>query len=189
MLTRTQIIKSYASTGVLPHGALNLAVGELANVAGYLYVWTGSAWVAATILGAGGVSLAMIAPNVLDGTVVKSLAAADVIGAIPVVHAIPVLDGSGNTDVVLTHKSRVLKFEFLNTGIAAHASADTVQLKNGTSAITDAVAKTATVNALVKAASYDPGHYEIDAGGTLRIAAVKSTNSAGIAYVTMARVA
>lgn len=142
-----------------------------------------------TAIGAGKVTQAMDVAASRDGTIVAVNANANVIGSIPVVHRVTIADASADTDVVLTHKSRVLRFEFLNTGIGAHASADTVQLKNVATAITDAVAKTATVNKLVAATTYDPAQVEIAAGAIMRITAVKSTNVAGIAYVTVLRVA
>jgi hypothetical protein len=135
------------------------------------------------------VTQAKIAAAALDGTIAKVSGNADVIGALPVVFRVNIADASADTDVVSTHKIRVLKFEFLNTGIAAHAANDTVQLKNGASAITDAVAKTATVNKLVAASTYDPAQVEVAAAGTLRITAVKDTNVAGVAIITAVRVA
>lgn len=97
-----------------------------------------------------------------------------------------IADASADIDIVLAANSpklRVIGFKFLNTGAAAHATADTVQLKNLTNAITDAVAKTATVNAVVKAATINPAYHEVSPGGTLRITAVHNTNVAGTAYI------
>lgn len=141
-----------------------------------------------TAIGAGKVTNAMINPNSVDGTIAKNVGVAgDVIGGLTLTHIITIADASADTDTILTHKSRVIKFEYLDTGIGAHATLDTVQLKNGATAITDAVAKTATVNALVRAATYDPAQVVILAGGTLRITAAKNTNVAGIAIVTVVR--
>ena len=102
---------------------------------------------------------------------------------------IDVADASGDTDVVMDAKVRVVDAWGLNTGIAAHASADTWQVKNGANAITDAVAKTATVNAVKRASTLSPTYHEIAAGGTLRITAAKSTNAAVTVYVLVVPVA
>ena len=142
-----------------------------------------------TAIGAGKVTLAMILAASLDGTIAKVVANANLIGGIPVLHRVAIADASADTDTVLTHKTRVTRFDFLNTGIAAHAANDTVQLKNVATAITDAVAKTATVNRLVTALTYDPAQVEIAAGAIMRITAVKDTNVAGVAYVYGVRVA
>lgn len=143
----------------------------------------------ASAIPAGSVTQAELAPASLDGTIAKLLADASPIGGIPLVRYIPIADASGDTNVVVSHKERVLDFEFLNTGIAASATLDTVQLKNLATAITDAVAKTATVNAKVRALTYDPAQTTIAAAGTLRITAVKTINVAGVAIVTSVRVA
>ena len=137
----------------------------------------------------GAVALAKIADAILTGLKVAVIANANVIGGIPVLHRIDVADATGDTDVVLTHKTRIIDAWGLNTGIAAHAANDTWQVKYGANAISDAVAKTATVNAVKRIATINPANAEIAAGGTLRIAAVKDTNAAVTVYVLGIRVA
>jgi hypothetical protein len=124
----------------------------------------------------------------LTGLVVKFLANANVIGALPVLHRIDVADTAGNYDITLTHKSLILDAWALNTGAAAHATDDTWQLKNSTNAISDAVAKTATVNAIKSVSTLNPTYATVDAGGTLRVTAVKDTNCACTVFVLAARV-
>ena len=135
------------------------------------------------------VTEAKIAAAALSGLVAKVVANANVIGGLTVLHRIDVADATGDTNVVLTHKTRIIDAWALNTGIAAHAANDTWQVKNGANAISDAVAKTATVNALKRISTIDPARAEIAAGGTLRIAAVKDTNAAVTVYVLGIRVA
>lgn len=137
----------------------------------------------------GAVTEAKIAAASLTGLIAKIVANANVIGGLTVLHRIDVADATGNTDVVLTHKTRVIDAWAVNTGIAAHAANDTWQVKNGAAAISDAVAKTATVNAVKRIGTIDPAQAEIAAGGTLRIAAVKDTNAAVTVYVLGIRVA
>lgn len=127
--------------------------------------------------------------GVIDGSHIKVLGDASVVGTPEVIISIAVADASANTDVILTKKMRVIGASGLNTGIAAHASLDTWQVKNGATAITDAVAKTATVNAIKAIATIDPAAADIAAGGTLRIAAVKNTNAAVTVYVRLIPVA
>lgn len=124
-----------------------------------------------------------------DGASLKTVADANVIGGIPVVFRIDCPDASGNVDVVMTHKVRIYDAIGLNTGIAAHATTDTWQVKNGTDAITDAVAKGATVNAVKRANTINPSFHEIAAGGTLRITTAKTTNAAVTVTVFGYRVA
>lgn len=131
----------------------------------------------------------MASPSNMTPANVDTVANASAIGGIPVIFRIDVADASGNTDVTVTNKIRVIDAWGLNTGIAAHATNDTWQVKNAGNAITDAVAKTATVNAVKRAGTISPTYHEIAAGGTLRIAAVKDTNAAVTVYVLAVQVA
>lgn len=126
---------------------------------------------------------------VAAGLPVGTIANANVCSGVPFLHRIDVPDSSTDTDVAVVDKIRVIDAWGLNTGIAAHASADTWQIKNGSSAISDAVAKTATVNAIRRVSTIDPAQHEIAAGGTLRVTTVKSTNSAATVYVLVVKVA
>lgn len=125
----------------------------------------------------------------ITGLMAKFVAAANVIGGIPVLHQIDIADASADTDLVLTHKTLIVDAWFHNTGIAAHASADTLQLKNGSTAITAATAKTATVEAVIRFLTFVAAQKTIAAGGTLRVTAVKSTNVAASVFVLGIRVA
>lgn len=105
----------------------------------------------------------------LSGLVAKFIAAGNVIGGIPVFHWVHVTAGAnGNTDVVLTHKTKVILVIAHPTTTVAAA---TLQVKNGANAITDAMA-TPTANAVVLCASIDPAQEDIAAGGTLRVTGV-----------------
>lgn len=125
----------------------------------------------------------------LAGEAVKNIANANVVGGIPVLHRLDIADASGDTDVVFTHKTQILDAWALNTGIGAHASLDTWQLKKGATAMSDAVAKTATVNAIKRVGTLDPAQTTIAAGGTFRVTAAKNTNAAVTLYVLAMRVA
>lgn len=124
----------------------------------------------------------------LTGRAAAVVANANVIGGVPIIFRLDIADASADTDVVMTHKVRVLDAWALNTGIAAHAANDTWQVKNGANAISDAVAKGATVNAVKRIGSIDPARHDIAAAGTLRVSAVKDTNAAITLYVLAVRV-
>ncbi len=117
----------------------------------------------------------------------RPVADADVVPGLPVLFQVAIADASGDTDLVTTYAIRVVDFWFRSTGIAAHASLDTVQLKNSTNAITDAIAKTATVEKVVRASTMVEARLDVAAGGTLRITAAKNTNVAGMAYILAVR--
>lgn len=125
----------------------------------------------------------------LTGLVLKFLANANVIGAIPVVHRIDIAAGAlADTDVVLTHKTRVLDAWLVLRG--AGVSTTTLQVKNGATAITDAMDASGSDKAVVRAASIDDAQHEIAAGGTLRVtSATGATQPDATVYVLGVRVA
>jgi hypothetical protein len=173
-------------------GVLTLAAGALAaSVAGRAKM-AAAFFNAATVddkFAADSIGEDKLTPAELTGRVMATVADGNLVGGIPLIIRKDIADASADTDLVMTHKVRVIDFWFVNTGIAAHASDDTIQLKNGATAITDAVAKTATVNAIKRASTINPAAHEIAAAGTLRITAVKSTNVAATVYVKVIRVA
>ena len=167
------------------HGAATLGAGVIAaaNLAA-------NAVETAKILNAN-VTLAKLAAESVDGSKVAENANASVIGAVPLLyhHTIPDVGAPTDYDIVVTSKIRVVDAWIVNTGIAAHAANDTIQFKNGANAITNAIAKTAAVDALIRAATIDDSRMDIADGGTLRITATKATNIACEAYVLAYRLA
>ena len=125
----------------------------------------------------------------LVGTQTKVVANANVIGGIPVVHQINITAGAlGNTDVVLTHKTRVIDAWLVLTG--AGVATTTLTLFNGATAITDAMAASGADKALVRAATIDDAAHEVAAAGTLRVtSATGATQPAATVYVLGYRVA
>lgn len=114
---------------------------------------------------------------------------ASIVGASPVVHRIDLAAGAlADTDVVLTYKTRVIDAFLILRG--AGVSTTTLQVKNGTSAITDAMAASGNDQAVVRAASIDDAAYEIAAGGTLRVtSATGASQPTATVYVIGLRVA
>jgi predicted RecA/RadA family phage recombinase len=153
----------------------------------------GAGTIAAAAIAAGAVDSTKMAAGAagsgIEDTQLRFVADGNVLGGVPVLFRKDCADASADVDVTVTHKIRVLDAWGLNTGIAAHAANDTWQVKNGANAISDAVAKTATVNAIKRIATIDPSRHEIAAGGTLRITTVKATNAAVTVYVLAIRVA
>lgn len=135
------------------------------------------------------VTQAKIAANTLDGTVAGNAANANVIGGIPVVHRIDIAAGANaDTDVVLTHKTRVIDAWLVLTGAGVASAVLTV--KNGATAITDGMAASGSDKALVRAATIDDAQHEIAAAGTLRVTgSAGATQPAATVYVLGLRVA
>jgi hypothetical protein len=140
----------------------------------------------------GAVTEVKITAASLTGLVAKVVADANVIGGLTVLHRINIAGGAAaNTDVVLTHKTRIIDAWAVHTGGAGETS-DTIQVKNGTSAITDAMSWAGADKALVRAAEIDDAAHEIAAGGTLRVTTTDNDTGgdvgAGVVYVLGIRV-
>lgn len=144
-------------------------------------------------LTSGWVSAEIPAASITDATLTGSKAAvvanANVIGGIPVVHQINITAGAlGNTDVILTHKTRVIDAWLVLTG--AGVATTTLTLFNGATAITDAMAASGADKALVRAATIDDVAHLVAAAGTLRVtSATGATQPAATVYVLGYRVA
>jgi hypothetical protein len=140
-------------------------------------------------LAAGEIAAADLADAILTGQKAAVVANANVIGGIPVVHQIDITAGAlGNTDVTLTYKTRIIDAWLVLRG--AGVASTTLQVKNGTNAITDAMAASGADQALVRAASIDDAYHEIAAGGTLRVtSATGATQPDATVYVIGYRVA
>lgn len=105
----------------------------------------------------------------------------------PCVFRIAVADGAGDTDVTVDRKIRVLDAWAAKTSTAG-GSGDTVTVKNGSSAITDAISLNVSDNVVARAGQLDDSAHEIAAGGTLRATAANATNNECEAYVLAVRV-
>ena len=141
------------------------------------------------------VTLAKIAANILEGSVVADVADVNVIGGLPVLHRIDIADAaSSNVEVTLTHKTRVIDAWVVKTSADGHATEDTIVVGSGASAITDAMAIGANNDkSVTRAATIDDANHEIAAAGKLRVTWVKGAgggnNVACIVYVLGIRVA
>lgn len=138
---------------------------------------------------ASSLTLNAVADGALTGTKVGTVADANVIGGVPVLHRIDIAAGAlGNTDVTLTHKTRVIDAWLVLRG--AGVSTTTLQVKNGTNAITDAMAASGSDKAVVRCASLDDAYWEIAAAGTLRVtSATGATQPDATVFVLGIRVA
>ncbi len=127
----------------------------------------------------------------LTGAHAAVVADASVIGGIPVLHKIAVAAGTtGDVDTVLTHKTHVTDVWLVKTA-AAGGGAGTITVKNGATAITDAMSIDINDKAIARAATIDDAQQEIAAAGTLRITRTRTASSseACIVYVLGVRVA
>lgn len=127
--------------------------------------------------------------QVIAGADVANVADDNVIGGIPVLHRIDITAGAlGDTDVVLTHKTRVIDAWLILRG--AGVATTTLTVKNGATAITNAMAASGSDKDLVRAASIDDAQHEIAAAGTLRVTSLTGASQPdATVYVLGIRVA
>lgn len=107
----------------------------------------------------------------------------NVLGGLVVLHRIALAAGAlADKDIVLTNKTRVIDAWLVLQG--AGVSTTTLTVKNGATAITDAMAASGSDKAVVRCATIDDAQYEIPAGGTLRVtSATGATQPAATVYV------
>jgi len=131
------------------------------------------------------IAQADLVANSLDGTVASNVADVNTEGGLLVVHRITASALTGDVDVTLTHKTRVLDVWAVHT--AAAGAGDTVQVKNAATAITDALDLNVADQTVVRAGTIDDAQHDIAAGGTLRVTGASAVDAE--VYVLGMRVA
>ncbi len=114
-------------------------------------------------------ALAELAIKKYDDTQVANCADDAVLGSIPIVFIVAIADGaSADKDVVVTDKCEVIDVVVMKTG-GAGGAADTITVKNGATAITNAMDINVSDKVVVRAGTLDDAATVITAGGTLRV--------------------
>lgn len=131
------------------------------------------------------VTAAKIASDILTGVKVATVADVNTVGGIPVLYRINAVALSGNVNVTVAEKIRVIDAWCVAT--AAGAAADTITVSNGASAITNAMDLNVADNTVVRAGTIDDANHEIAAAGTLRVVGASAVNA--VVYVLAIRVA
>ena len=116
----------------------------------------------------------------LDGDNVAVTSDDQVTGGLTVVFPVAVPSGAaGNKDLTLANKVRVIDV-WGAPAVSGHPS-DTIQVKNGTNAITDEMDWSGLEDDLVRAGNINHTHAEIAAGGTLRVTTVDEDENDDVA--------
>jgi hypothetical protein len=173
-------------------GSATLAAGTLAANATGRAIMAADFFNAATAddkFAADAIGEDLLTANELNGRVVANVAAGNVVGGIPVVHVFTIPDGaSGDVDITLTHKTRVIDAWVVLT--AAGNVGNTYTVKNGATAITDAFVSAGGDRDIGRAGEIDDAQHEVAAAGTLRVSYARAGgSSAAIVYVSGLRVA
>ena len=105
---------------------------------------------------------------VVDGTKAANLAANNTAGGMPVLYHVATAGGAtADTDVVVDHKVEVVDAWVLLKGLGT--TSDTITIKNGSDAITNAIDIDAADNTRVGLTTRNDAFAQIAAAGTLRI--------------------
>tara|TARA_B110001452_G_scaffold260928_1_gene259019 strand:+ start:474 stop:887 length:414 start_codon:yes stop_codon:yes gene_type:complete len=109
--------------------------------------------------------------GIMDGRLVRAMDDGEDFGFIPVTLKVLTAAGASNT-VALTmeRKFTLIDVNARNFG-GAGTSDDILTIKNGSTAITNAMAMEVADNAIVRAGSIDDAQHELAAGGTLNVVA------------------
>lgn len=123
----------------------------------------------------------------LSGDEVKNFATDETEPGIPVLHVIAIAGGAAaDKDLVVDSKIRVIDFWCLHTGGAGEVG-DTIQLKNGANAISDAMDWSGADKVIVRAGELDDAQATVAASGTLRVTTTDNDSGgdvgAGLAFV------
>jgi hypothetical protein len=113
----------------------------------------------------------------VTGAQVSNLADNAVLGGVEVTTIVAVPDGAtGDIDVVLTDKTEVTDIVIMKTAGAGGAS-DTITVKNGATAISNAMDINVADKTIVRAGTLDDASNVIAAGGTLRVTRTKASGA------------
>lgn len=141
------------------------------------------------LLGADTVGEDRLAANQITGRAIANAASGNAVGAIPVIHVLTLPAAAGDTNITLTHKTRIYFVTAIKT-VQAGLAGGTLTVKNGASAITNAMTWDNTIldKGTVSNGQIDDAFHDIAAGGTLRVT-TSAAQSDGIVYVFGLRVA
>lgn len=101
------------------------------------------------------------------GNLAPTVANVNVIGGLTQLFRITAAALTGDVDVVVTHKIRVLDVWTVQT--AAGGAGDTIIVKNGSTAITDTLDNNKSDKVITRATTIDDAQHEIAAGGMLKV--------------------
>ena len=119
------------------------------------------------------------------GADAANVANVNVIGGIPILFRITASALTGDVDVVMTHKVRVLDVWCVQT--AAGGASDTITVKNGSTAITEAIDCNKSDQVISRAGTINDAQHEIAAAGTLKVTGASAVTCE--VYVLAIRVA
>lgn len=159
-------------------GATQLAAGAIGSTA----LADGS--VTATKIGTGAVTSTKLADQAVVPNALANVAATGIGCEFVVSMTIP--DSAGDVDVTIPVKAEVIAVTAIKR-TSLGQNGDQVTIKNGASAITNAISLNLADNATTGATSIDDATSTISANGTLRATSAKATNCSALVIVRLLR--
>lgn len=126
-----------------------------------------------------------LAADAQTGANMATVANVNTVGGVTLLYRITASALTGDVDVTVAEKIRVLDVWCVAT--AAGGASDTIIVKNGTTAITDAMDLNVSDKVIARAGTIDDAAHEIDADGTLRVSGASAVTCE--VYVLAIRVA
>lgn len=190
-VTKT-MLEDLARGSILVGTTANAVAAYSAKTSGQILVGDGTDLLSvavsgdATLSSAGAVTIGAV----VNGARVANVANANVIGGVPIIFRVDLPDAAGDVDVVSTHKVRIIDAKVVARGTNG-SNANTVQVKNGATAITDAMSLNSKVAGdIVRAASLAFAAHEVAGSGTIRLTTAKAGGDVtATVYITAIRVA
>lgn len=161
-----------AAASILPAGTMVIAS---AGTAGANTLWEVTTAAVITVATTATTWVKVAQAVGVDQTLVKNVADGAVLGGVEVTFVIAVADGAtADQDITVTNKTEITFIE-VQKGASAGGANDKITVKNGATAITDAMDINVSGKVIVRPATMDPAQTVISAGGTLRVTRTKAS--------------
>lgn len=178
-MSHTNVRSEWVSGNLIFYDKTNTAIATFNGATGAFAV--GQALTVAGVT----VDETTLAADEQDAGNVAEVANVNVVGGLPILYRVTASALTGDVDVTLTYKSRVIDVWCVAT--AAGGASDTIIVKNGTTAITNAIDMNVSDKVVVRAGTIDDAQHEIAAAGTLRVSGASAVTCE--VYVLAIRVA
>jgi hypothetical protein len=126
-----------------------------------------------------------LAADAQTGANVAAVANVNTVGGIPLIYRITATTLTGDVDVTVAEKIRVIDVWAVAT--AAGGASDTIIVKNATTAISSTLDLNVSDKVIARTTTLDDAAWEIDAAGTLRVSGASAVNAE--VFVSAIRVA
>ncbi len=178
-MAHTNLRSEWVSGNLVFYDKTNTAVLTLNGATGAVAV--GQALTVAGVT----VDASTLAANAQTSANVATVANVNIAGGIPLIYRITASTLTGDVDVTVTEKIRVIDVWAVAT--AAGGASDTIIVKNGATAISSTLDLNVSDKVIARTTTLDDAAWEIAAAGTLRVSGASAVNAE--VFVSAIRVA